>query len=70
MAIQLYRRKAARTALIKLDNSSRLRKFPTGAYVYFTRSQVRPGESPQATHRWFGIARIIGHELPRILDGQ
>ena len=37
--------------------------FPIGSFVYFKRAQVRPGESPEHTHRWFGPARVVGHEV-------
>ena len=75
MARNLQRRESARLSRVRMDNDNRtrtaaLRKsapsrgpFPVGAYVYFRRSQVHPGESPDPTHRWFGVARVIGHEV-------
>ena len=65
-------REQARIAFIRMDNDQRIRKsllrkaqhhdgpYPVGAAVYFRRQQKRRGELPN--HRWFGIARVIGHE--------
>eukprot|EP00959_Pyramimonas_sp_CCMP1952_P269835 5641610-Pyramimonas_sp.AAC.1 len=58
-----------------MDNDNRVRRaklarstptrgpFPVGAYVYFRRTRVRPGESPALFHRWFGVARAIGRDF-------
>ena len=80
MAINLQRREVAKLAYIEHDSDARVRRallrkavpqrgpYPVGAYVYFRRAQVRPGEVP--VHRWFGIARVIGHEHPRRRSGE
>ena len=72
MARSLAIREAARVAYCRLDNDSRVRRamllrtrhrdgpFPVGSAVYYRRAQVRRGETP--LHRWFGIARVVGHE--------
>ena len=66
------RRESARIAFVRADNDSRVRRallhravphrgpFPQGAGVYFRRSQITHGDSP--VHRWFGVARVLGHE--------
>ena len=36
--------------------------YPLGCYVYFRRSAVRKGETAAPGMRWFGPARVIGHE--------
>ena len=72
MARSLARREAARVAFMRADNSARLRRallrntrpdpgpYPVGAAVYYRRAQVRRGENPLL--RWYGAARVIGHE--------
>ena len=66
------RRESAQIALVRADNDSRVRRAllhravphrgpcPHGAGVYFRRSQITLGDSP--VHRWFGVARMLGHE--------
>ena len=72
MARSLAIREAARVAYCRLDNDCRVRRAmllrtrphdgpcPFGSAVYYRRAQVRRGETP--LHRWFGIARVVGHE--------
>ncbi len=74
MAANLLWREAAKVAFIRLDNSDRVRRarlsattpsrgpFPLGSYVYFRRKMVQPSEIRSPTHRWFGVARVIGHD--------
>ena len=74
MGRTLATRESARCAFVKLDNSSRYRKallrrsvpqrgpYPLGCYVYFRRNAVRKDESRAPGMRWFGPARVIGHE--------
>ena len=73
MARNLQRRESARVSRIRLDNDARLRAgmlrrstpsrgpFPVGSYVYFRRTRQFT-DSPDPTHQWFGVARVIGHE--------
>ncbi|CAK0887813.1 unnamed protein product [Prorocentrum cordatum] len=82
MARAMALREAARIARVRLDSDDRVKRailrkarpsrgpFNIGAIVYFRRSQTRVGESPEVTHRWFGPARVIGHEVrdPRHLS--
>ena len=82
MASNLLWRESAKVAFIHMDNDNRVRwarlgratptrgPFPVGSYVYFRRTQPRPGESPALFHRWFGVARVIGHDArdPERLD--
>jgi hypothetical protein len=72
IARSLAFREAARVAYCRLDFDSRVRRamllrtrhhagpFPVGSAVYYRRAQVRRGETP--IHRWFGVARVVGHE--------
>ncbi|CAJ1330013.1 unnamed protein product [Effrenium voratum] len=74
MAKNLNIREAARVAQIRLDTDARIRRallhqstpsrgpFPVGAYVYFYRQQVRPGQTGDRSQRWHGPARVIGIE--------
>jgi len=74
MGRTLATREAARLAFVRLDNSSRYRRallrrsvpqrgpYPLGCYVYFRRSNIRKGETAAPGMRWFGPARVIGHE--------
>ncbi|CAK0810251.1 unnamed protein product, partial [Prorocentrum cordatum] len=82
MARAMALREAARIAHVRLDSDDRVKRailrkarpsrgpFNIGAIVYFRRSQTRVGESPEVTHRWFGPARVIGHQVrdPRHLS--
>ena len=66
------RDRASRVAYCRIDNDSRLRRallhrakhhegpFDVGSAVYYRRAQIRAGETP--VHRWFGVARVVGHE--------
>ena len=72
MARSLAIREAARVAYCRVDHDSRLRRamlqrtrhhdgpFPVGSSVYYRRTQIRKNETP--VHRWFGLARVVGHE--------
>ena len=74
MGRSLAVREAARLAFVRLDNSSKYRRallrrsvpqrgpYPLGCYVYFRRSNIRKGETAAPGMRWFGPARVIGHE--------
>ena len=50
-----------RRALLHQSTPSR-GPFPVGAYVYFYRQQVRPGQTGDRSQRWHGPARVIGIE--------
>ena len=75
MAQSLQRRESAKISRIRLDNDHRVRTaalrkstpsrgpFPVGSYVFFRRSQVKDGDCPDPIFRWFGMARVIGHEV-------